>query len=87
MATAGGGALLMDANVLIDLCDADRTLLRLVSAHVGPVHVPLPILMEEVATLAEADWSGLGLRPVEPTLTLASTPPAPWGDTDASPSP
>jgi predicted nucleic acid-binding protein len=63
----------MDANVLIDFCEADRTVLRLVSEHIGPVHVALPILREEVQDfLAEDDHAELGIVPIEPTLEAAT---------------
>lgn len=66
----------MDANVLIDFCEADRTVLRLVSEHIGPVHVPLPILREEVDQfLDDDDYDDLGIVPIEPpteTATLAT---------------
>lgn len=61
----------MDANVLIDLCEADRTVIRLISDHIGKVHVPLPVLREEVEQLEEAEWSDLGIVPVEPPLQTA----------------
>lgn len=51
--------LIMDANVLIDLCEADRTLIRLISQHVGPIHVPLPVL-QEVDQIDEAQCADLG---------------------------
>ena len=34
------GLLSMDANVLIDLCEADRAVIRLISDHVGQTQVP-----------------------------------------------
>ena len=49
------GILIMDANVLIDLAEADRNLIRLISDHVGKVHVPLPVLREEVDQIDEAE--------------------------------
>lgn len=67
------GILIMDANVLIDFCEADRTILLLVSEHIGPVHVPLPILREEVQDLlADEDHAELGIVPIEPTLEEAT---------------
>jgi hypothetical protein len=38
----------MDANVLIDFLDSDETLFRLATDHIGRVHVPSPILAEEL---------------------------------------
>lgn len=65
------GSLIVDANVLIDLCEADRTVIRLISEHVGQVHVPLPVLREEVGQVDEAEYADLGIVPVEPTLETA----------------
>lgn len=64
--------LIMDANVLIDLCAADRTVIRLISDHVGRVHVPLPVLFEEVEQIDEAEYADLGIAPVDPPLQTAT---------------
>ncbi|HVS10393.1 MAG TPA: hypothetical protein VMS76_11005 [Planctomycetota bacterium] len=61
----------MDANVLIDLCEADRTIIRLVSEHVGQVHVPLPVLREEVVQIDASEYAELGIVPVIPPLHTA----------------
>jgi hypothetical protein len=70
--SAHKGLLIMDANVLIDLCEADRTVIRLISDHVGLVHVPLPILWEEVEQLDENEYDELGIVPVDPPLKTAT---------------
>ena len=62
----------MDANVLIDLCEADRTVIRLISDHVGQIHVPLPVLREEVDQIDEADYGELGIIAVAPPLQTAT---------------
>jgi len=61
----------MDASVLIDLCEADRTLIRIISDHVGQVHVPLPVLREEVEQIDESEYTELGIVPVDPPLQTA----------------
>lgn len=61
----------MDANVLIDLCEADRSVVRLLSDRVGKVHVPLPVLRDEVDPVDEAECADLGIVPVEPPLSMA----------------
>jgi len=38
--------LIIDANVLIDFCKTDSSVLTLVAKHVGPVHVAEPVLAE-----------------------------------------
>ncbi|MCG3193062.1 MAG: hypothetical protein DIJKHBIC_02311 [Thermoanaerobaculia bacterium] len=57
--------LIIDANVLIDYALADRSVLTLVVHHIGPLHVPVPILAE-VEQLTEADCRRLGLTLLEP---------------------
>jgi len=64
--------LLMDANVLIDFCDSDRTVLSLISKHLGTVHVPLPILLEEVDQFKDFDWTELGIIGVDPSLEIVT---------------
>ncbi len=62
--------LLMDANVLIDFLDSDPSVLRLVSSHVGQVHVPTPILQDEILLANDVDWTELGVVAVEPSFDL-----------------
>lgn len=62
----------MDANVLIDFCEADRTVIRVISDHVGTVHVPLPVLHEEVDQIDAAECADLGIVPVDPPLGMAA---------------
>jgi len=62
----------MDANVLIDFCDSDRTVLSLISKHLGTVHVPLPILLEEVDQFKDFDWTELGIIGVDPSLEIVT---------------
>src|SRR5687768_9406067 len=64
--------LVMDANVLIDLWEADRNAIRLISDHVGQVHVPLPVLREEVNQIDEAEYVTLGIVPVDPPFSTAA---------------
>src|SRR5258708_7766776 len=63
--------LLMDASVLIDFCETDTSVLKLVSDHIGRVHVPTPVLIEEVERVRRKDWSALGIVPVDPPLETA----------------
>jgi hypothetical protein len=72
MAVPPQGFLILDANVLIDYCAADRTILTLISSHVGQVHVPVELL-EEVKALDEGECERLGLRVFEPELELLMT--------------
>ncbi|MGR3319175.1 MAG: hypothetical protein ACUZ8O_11940 [Candidatus Anammoxibacter sp.] len=43
---------LIDANVLIDYCENDISSLSLFSKEVGTVHIPTPIIQEEVSQLS-----------------------------------
>lgn len=72
MASSRRTLLLMDANVLIDFCDSDRTIIPLISKHIGRVHVPLPILVEEVEPFNDVDWTELEIVSVEPSLEVVT---------------
>jgi predicted nucleic acid-binding protein len=61
--------LILDANVLIDYCAADRTVLTLISQHVGRIHVP-SVLLEEVDDLDESECDRLHLQLVEPSFAI-----------------
>jgi predicted nucleic acid-binding protein len=61
------GFLILDANVLIDYCATDRSILTLISRHVGQIHVPVELL-EEVNALDESECDRLGLHVFEPDL-------------------
>lgn len=60
-----------DANVLIDYVDSDRGILALITKHIAPIHVSLPIAAE-VRQLSAKEAIRLGLDIVEPTLTQAT---------------
>lgn len=64
-----GQLLVLDANVLIDYCAADRSVLSLISVHVGHIHVP-SVLLEEVDDLDESECERLGLSVMEPPLAM-----------------
>lgn len=66
---ADSALLVLDANVLIDYCAADRNVLTLASRHVGPIHVP-SVLLDEVDGLDESECERLGLLVVEPEGAL-----------------
>lgn len=66
---AGGARLfILDANVLIDYCAADRALLRKISVYLAPISVPYPVF-EEVDLLTEGMCSPLKIELVEYTST------------------
>ena len=61
---------IVDASVLIELCAVDRAVLRLISKHVGQLHVSAPMLADEVPALTAEDCRDLGIAVVEPDLDL-----------------
>ena len=61
---------IVDACVLIDFTKTDPTLLKLIVAHVGLIHVPSPVLAE-VKQLDQSTAASLGLRIVDPDLETA----------------
>ena len=61
---------IVDACVLIDFVKTDRSLLLLISQHVGQIHVPSPIL-GEVRQLTRDSAAEVGIVVVEPALELA----------------
>lgn len=63
--------LILDANVLIDIVKCDKTILMLISRHVGQIIIPTTIL-EEVKGLTEDECRVLGLTLIEPSLDLLS---------------
>ena len=63
--------LIVDACVLIDLCDTDRSVLTLLSRYVGDVYVATPVLAE-VQQLDESEALTLGIKLVEPSFEMTA---------------
>lgn len=61
--------LIIDACVLIDFCDADASVLRIISRSVGAIHVPSTVLVE-VDQLDESSARSLGIHVVEPPFAM-----------------
>lgn len=61
--------LILDACVLIDFCEVDVSVLGVISRAVGTIHVASPVLAE-VADLDESMAESLGLRVVQPALSV-----------------
>ena len=59
--------LVFDASALIDIVDADPTLLTAVARQIAPILIPVPVL-REVSTLSKAGCAALGLTVIEPTM-------------------
>jgi len=57
----------MDANILIDFINCDKTILKLICSHVGDLYLASPVL-NEVNEITEGDCLELGITLVEPTL-------------------
>jgi rRNA-processing protein FCF1 len=63
--------LIVDANVLIDFCRTDQSVLTLVAHHVAVVNVAEPVL-DEVDQLDRATAEALGIRIVSPDYACLS---------------
>jgi hypothetical protein len=63
--------LIIDANVLIDFCKTDRSVLALVTKHVGIVHVAEAVLAE-VKELDRAGAEALGINVLTPEFPMLS---------------
>ena len=61
--------LILDANVLIDFCKSDRSMLTLIARHIGTVCVAQPVL-DEVVALGHGDLLALGLDLVMPETEM-----------------
>ncbi len=59
--------LIMDANILIDFFQCDRTIIKLVNSHVGQVFLATPVF-DEVKQIKESDCIRLGIKLIEPDL-------------------
>jgi rRNA-processing protein FCF1 len=62
---------ILDANVLIDYCSAERAILTMISENVGRIHVPT-LLLEEVQALDASECDRLRLHVFEPEMELVS---------------
>jgi len=58
---------ILDANVLIDFCKSDKSILALISKHVGTIHLASPVL-DEVKQLTLEEVSGLHIDLAEPEM-------------------
>jgi predicted nucleic acid-binding protein len=72
MSGTGGRFLVLDANVLIDYCAADRWVLTLISQHVGRINVPAALL-DEVGDLDASECDRLGVRVIDLPLELLAS--------------
>ncbi len=59
--------LILDANILVDYVPCDNTVIKLISTHVGHIHVATPVL-HEVKQITEHDCLNLGITLVEPQV-------------------
>ena len=59
--------LIADANVLIDYADSMMSVLKLISQHIAPIHIPSPVF-QEVSQLSDEDVAHLCINVIEPTL-------------------
>ena len=71
--------LILDANILIDFLECDRTILTLICSNVGQIYLATPVF-DEISQLSQSDCIELGVILVEPELKhlfLASQPNGP----------
>jgi len=68
MGTRKRNLLILDANILIDLLNCDRTVITLVCTYVGQIYLAAPVL-DEINDLSEGDCMALGIILVEPELS------------------
>jgi len=64
--------LILDACVIIDFVEVDRTLFKIVRDAVGVVHVATRVLHNEVTKLDASDVEALGVKLVTPSLAMMS---------------
>ncbi len=61
-----GEGFVTDANVLIDYCNADLSILSLSARSLGPIYVPLQVL-SRVIQLDQSECENIGLTLIEPS--------------------
>ena len=61
--------LIVDANVLIDYANTDPGVLKLVTSHIAPIHIP-SVVLDEVNQLTIEDCSDLGIIVIEEPLEV-----------------
>lgn len=59
--------MILDANILIDFCNCDRTIVKLICTYVGQIYLATPVL-NEINQINEGDCLELGIILVEPEL-------------------
>ena len=59
---------IIDANVLIDYCKTDLSILTIFSKVIGTINIPTPIIYDEVSQISITKAEKFFLNPIEPTL-------------------
>lgn len=59
--------MILDANTLIDFCQCDKTIIKLICDYVGQVYLATPVL-SEIKGIDESEFIELGIKIVEPEL-------------------
>lgn len=62
--------LIMDANILIDFCKCDKTIIKLICHYIGQIYLATPVL-DEINEIDEGDCLEMGIILVEPELEVA----------------
>ena len=62
--------MILDANILIDFCKCDKTIVKLICHYIGQIYLATPVLYE-INEIDEDDCREMGIILVEPELELA----------------
>lgn len=60
----------MDANILIDFCKCDKTIIKMICNYIGQIYLATPVL-DEIKEIDEGDCLEMGIILVEPELEVA----------------
>lgn len=60
--------IISDANVIIDYLKADENIIKIATATIFDIYIPIPVLKNEIDQLSEAKAKKLGIKLYEPTL-------------------
>ena len=59
--------MILDANTLIDFCQCDKTIIKLICDYVGQAYLATPVL-SEIKGIDESEFIEFGIKLVEPEL-------------------
>ena len=65
-------SLLVDANVLIDYCDSDPSVLQVYSNHIQPIITP-SVVLDEIDQLDGSDCAQLNIGIIQESVSVLTT--------------